>query len=85
LSFLALKGKSLNQWFFIPWFLLVYLGWYFGKDDGFNFTCRYFLGFVSAFSAGVILILHALKLKDIQKRLIFSLGFFYGYILLPSL
>ena len=66
LSFLALKGKYFNQWFFIPWLLLVYLGWYFGKDDGFNFTCRYFLGFVSAFSAGIILILHALKLKDIH-------------------
>jgi len=78
LSFLALKGKSFSQWFFIPWLLLVYLGWHFGKDDGFNFTCRYFLGFVSAFSAGSILILHALRLKDIQRRLIFGLGFFIG-------
>ncbi len=78
LSFLALKGKAFNQWFFIPWLFLVYLGWYFGKGDGFNFTCRYFLGFVSAFSAGIILIWHALKLKGIQKRLIFALGFFIG-------
>ena len=68
LSFLALKGKSFSQWFFIPWLLLVYLGWHFGKEDGFNFTCRYFLGFVSAFSAGIILIWHALKLKGIQDR-----------------
>ncbi|MFA7294487.1 MAG: PAS domain S-box protein [Candidatus Omnitrophota bacterium] len=76
LSFLVLKGKSLSRWLLIPSLLLVYLGWYFGKDSGLNFTCRYFLGFVSAFSAGVILIFYALKLKNTQRRLIASLGIF---------
>jgi len=78
LSFLALKGRPLSQWFFIPWLLLVYSGWYFGKDSGLNFTCRYFLGFVSSFSAGIILYLHALKLKNPQRRLIATLGLFIG-------
>lgn len=77
-SFLAFKKKPPSQWFFIPWLLLVYLGWYFGKDNGLNFTCRYFLGFVSAFSAGIMLIFYALKFKDIQNRLIGALGFFIG-------
>ncbi|MDD5506498.1 MAG: hypothetical protein PHR73_07085 [Candidatus Omnitrophica bacterium] len=78
LSFLALKGRCLSQWFFIPWLLLVYSGWFFGKDSGFNFTCRYFLGFVSSFSAGIIMYLHALKLKKPQRRLIATLGLFIG-------
>ncbi|MDD5128513.1 MAG: PAS domain S-box protein [Candidatus Omnitrophica bacterium] len=75
-SFLVLKEKSLSRWFFIPWLILVYLGWYFGEDNGLNFTCRYFLGFVSAFSAGAILVFYALKLKNPQRRLIVYLGLF---------
>jgi len=78
LSFLALKGKFLNQWFFIPWLLLAYLGWHFGREEGFNFTCRYLVGFVSALSAGVFLILHSLKLRNNHGRLIAALGFFIG-------
>ncbi|MDD5409066.1 MAG: PAS domain S-box protein, partial [Candidatus Omnitrophica bacterium] len=78
LSYLTLRGKTLSQWFFVPWLLFVCLGWYFGGNSGFNFTCRYFLGFVSAFSAGVILVLYALRLKSTQRRLIATLGFFIG-------
>lgn len=76
LSFLVLKEKPLSRWFFIPWLILIYLGWYFGKDNGLDFACRYFLGFVSAFSAGAILIFYALKLKNTQRRLFIYLGFF---------
>jgi len=78
LSFLALKGKPLNQLFFIPWLFLAYLGWHFGKEEGFNFTCRYLIVFVSALSAGVFLILHALKLRNNYGRLIAALGLFIG-------
>ena len=77
-SLSVLRGKTLNQWFFIPWLLLACSGWYFGKDSGFNFTCRYFLGFVSAFSAGIILILYSFKLKNTQRHLITALGLFIG-------
>ena len=77
-SLAVLRGKSFNQWFFIPWLLLVYSGWYFGKDTGFNFTCRYFLGFVSALSAGIILVLYASKLRNTKRRLTIALGLFIG-------
>ncbi|MDD5691512.1 MAG: PAS domain S-box protein, partial [Candidatus Omnitrophica bacterium] len=77
-SFSKLRKKFLGYWLFIPWLLLVYLGWYFGKDNGFNFTCRYLLGFASAFSAGIILTCYASKLKDTPRRLIAALGFFIG-------
>ncbi|MFA6129399.1 MAG: ATP-binding protein [Candidatus Omnitrophota bacterium] len=76
LSYSALRGKSLNQWFLIPWLSLVFLGWYFDKNNGFNFTCRYLLGFVSALSAGAILVSYALKFKNSRRRLITALGFF---------
>ena len=76
LSYSALRGKSLNRWFFIPWLSLVFLGWYFDKNNGFNFACRYLLGFVSALSAGAILVFYALKFKDTRRRLITALGFF---------
>ncbi|MDD5560682.1 MAG: ATP-binding protein [Candidatus Omnitrophica bacterium] len=74
LSYSVLKGKTLSRWFFIPWLLLVCSGWYSGKYNGFNFTCRYLLGFASAFGSGITLILYALRLKDAQRRLIFALG-----------
>ncbi len=77
-SFLALEKKFSGYWLFIPWLLLVYSGWYFGKGNGFNFTCRYFLGFASAFAAGVILVFYASKFKDTPGRLIAALGFFIG-------
>ena len=74
----GLRAKPLKQWFFIPWILLVYSGWYFGGYNGFDFTCRYFLGFVSAFAAGAALIIYASRLKDAQRNLIASLGFLIG-------
>ncbi len=55
---------------------MAYLGWHFGKEEGFNITCRYLVGFVSALSAGTLLILYSLKLKDRQRRLIAILGWF---------
>ena len=44
-SLLEIRKNTLSRWFYLPLLFCVYLGWHFGKADGFGFVSRYLLFF----------------------------------------
>ncbi len=77
-SLLEIRKNTLSRWFYLPLLFCVYLGWHFGKADGFGFVSRYLLGFAGGISAGIILFIYSLRSKDPQRRWIASLGILIG-------